>query len=55
MLDRLGEDARPALPAMKQRSSRPLRRECKGSQHLPSILKRTIAVLEGKTQPLVYP
>jgi hypothetical protein len=55
VLDRLGERARPALPVMKQVAQQATQAKGKGSQYLPSILARTIAVLEGKAQPLVYP
>lgn len=57
VLDRLGEIARPSLPAMRQAlqradaeagASNPL-------QYQRRILERTVSVLEGKAQALVYP
>ena len=55
VLDRLGESARPALPAMRRAlaSAAPAKA---GAQYPPQhILAHTIAVLEGKTPALVYP
>ncbi len=55
VLDRLGESARPALPAM-QRALASAAPGKAGSQYPPQhILTHTIAVLEGKTPALVYP
>jgi HEAT repeat protein len=54
VLDRLGERARPALPAMKRavESAKPT----PGGTYPPQyILNHAIAVLEGKTPALVYP
>jgi HEAT repeat protein len=57
VLDRLGEQARPALPVMRevlarvqdvQGASNPL-------QYQARILERAIAVLDGKASALVYP
>ena len=54
VLDRLGEQARPALPAMKRVLA--AEKGGKGAQNYPQrILEHTIAVLEGKKLPLVYP
>ncbi|MGV3609291.1 MAG: sulfatase-like hydrolase/transferase [Planctomycetaceae bacterium] len=55
VLDRLGESSRPALPIMKsvleQKGDLP-----EGSEpYLQRLLQRTVAVLDGKTEPLVYP
>lgn len=55
VLDRLGESSRPALPIMKsvleQKGDSP-----EGSEpYLQRLLQRTVAVLDGKTEPLVYP
>ncbi len=54
VLDRLGEIARPALPAMKRAlaAAKPTPQGTFPPQH---ILKHAIAVLEGRTAPLVYP
>jgi len=54
VLDRLGEQARPALPVMK----RVLASEQggKGALNYPQrILEHSVAVLEGQQLPLVYP
>jgi arylsulfatase A-like enzyme len=54
VLDRLGESARPALPAMKRAlaSAKPT----PGGTYPPQqILNHAVAVLEGKTPALVYP
>lgn len=54
VLDRLGERARPALPAMKRaiKDAKPL----PGGRYPPQyILVHTVAVLEGRVPPLVYP
>ena len=54
VLDRLGEQARPALPAMKRVLAS--EKGGKGGQNYPQrILEHSIAVLEGKKLPLVYP
>ena len=54
VLDRLGERARPALPAMKRavESAKPTAGGTYPPQH---ILNHAIAVLEGKKPALVYP
>ena len=54
VLDRLGERARPVLPAMKRavESAKPAAGGTYPPQH---VLNHAIAVLEGKTQALVYP
>jgi hypothetical protein len=54
VLDRLGERARPALPAMKRAvaASQPTPNGTYPPQH---ILNHAIAVLEGTTPALVYP
>lgn len=54
VLDRLGEQARPALPAMK-RTLKKANGGGKFGQYPVRILERTIAVLEGREQALVYP
>ena len=57
VLDRLGERARPALPAMKNFLDS-LSREAgdnSARDYLMCITRRTIAVLEGREPPLVYP
>ena len=57
VLDRLGEAARPSLPAM-QRVLATLANENGGAdprQYLRRSLQRTTAVLEGRETPLVYP
>ncbi|MBL9186625.1 MAG: sulfatase [Opitutaceae bacterium] len=54
VLDRLGEIARPALPAMKRalESAKPT----PGGTYPPQyILNHAVAVLEGRTAALVYP
>ncbi len=54
VLDRLGEQARPALPAMKRILAG--EKGGKGGQNYPQrILEHSIAVLEGKKLALVYP
>ena len=54
VLDRLGEQARPALPAMKRAlAAAPA---AGGGAYPPQhILRHAVAVLEGTTLPLVYP
>jgi arylsulfatase A-like enzyme len=54
VLDRLGESARPALPAMKRSlaSAKPAPAGSYSPQH---ILVHAVAVLEGKIEALVYP
>jgi arylsulfatase A-like enzyme len=56
VLDRLGESARPALPAMRERLSRVANEEGAADplQYQRRILERAIAVLDGKALPLVY-
>jgi arylsulfatase A-like enzyme len=54
VLDRLGEQARPALPVMKRVLAS--EKGGKGALNYPQrILEHSIAVLEGKQLPLVYP
>lgn len=53
-LERLGEMARPALPAMK-RAYLELKKQSVRTEYNQNILERMIAVLEGTTLPLVYP
>ena len=62
VLARLGEAARPALPAMlatlekrKAQPDGPSKAEQYASRYPKDILIKTIAVLEGKIDPLVYP
>ena len=55
VLDRLGEAARPALPAIKAGGCRPAKRKAKVENYLVRILTHVIDVLEGREQPLVYP
>jgi len=58
VLDRLGENARPALPAMRATLKQlPENREGPSDpfQYQRRILERTISVLDGKAQALVYP
>jgi arylsulfatase A-like enzyme len=58
VLDRLGELARPALPAMKRVLANTSPAQDEGGrvgQYPRRILERTIAVLDGQTPPLVYP
>lgn len=55
VLDRLGESARPALASM-QKVLKQNRESPEGSEpYLQRLLQRTVAVLEGKVEPLVYP
>lgn len=54
VLDRLGEAARPALGMLKELFANLPKGE-KGQQYPVRILGRIIAVLEGKSQALVYP
>ena len=61
VLARLGEKARPSLPKMKQllagfeekMSSKPADRY--GPRYPRDITKKTVAILEGDIQPLLYP
>jgi hypothetical protein len=57
VLDRLGERARPALPAMKQLlATLPKEAGANSPRAYPQrILERIIAVLEGREKALVYP
>lgn len=57
VLDRLGESARPALPAMKLRLSQVEAAEGASDplQYQRRILEHAVAVLEGRSEPLVYP
>ncbi len=54
VLDRLGEIARPAIPAMKKALAE-AKPAPQGNFPPQYILKHTIGVLEGRTSPLVYP
>ena len=57
VLDRLGENARPSLPALREVFQR-VAKETGASnplQYQQRILERIIAVLEGKAAALVYP
>ena len=56
VLDRLGETARPAEPAMKQALARA--QDSGGDRYagfLQRILDHTVGVLDGRVRPLVYP
>ncbi len=55
VLDRLGESARPALPAMKTSLACWSQRSGLMEQYPVRILTRVIDVLEGREQALVYP
>jgi HEAT repeat protein len=55
VLARLGEAARPALPAMKTALATAAKQSGAGEAYSVRILTHTIAVLEGREQPLVYP
>ena len=57
VLDRLGESARPVLPALREMLQRVAGEEGGKSafQYQRRILDRIIAVLDGKELPLVYP
>jgi hypothetical protein len=52
VLDRIGEEARPALPAMNRVLAGA---GVSGDQYVHRLLGHVTAVLEGKTLPLVYP
>jgi arylsulfatase A-like enzyme len=53
VLDRLGEAARPVLPALKEVLQQAAKE--KGRQYPERILEHTVAVLEGRKAGLVYP
>jgi hypothetical protein len=53
VLDRLGEAARPVLPALKEVLQQAAKE--KGRQYPERILEHTVAVLEGRKPALVYP
>jgi arylsulfatase A-like enzyme len=57
VLDRIGEQARPSLPAMKaaQMAASNAKGRANADQNVARILEHAIEVLEVKTQPLVYP
>ena len=57
VLDRLGESARPALGAMRERLQRVAGADGLSDpmQYQRRILEHAIAVLEGKAEALVYP
>ena len=55
VLDRLGEQARSALPVLKQSLNSAAKNRANASQYPERILERIIAVLERKTPALVYP
>jgi HEAT repeat protein len=57
VLDRIGEQARPSLPALKEALKAAVGSSGRASagQYLARILEHTIAVLEGRTPALVYP
>jgi hypothetical protein len=58
VLDRFGETARPVLPAMRRvlANATSAQNETGRTGEYPlRILERSIAVLEGKVPPLVYP
>ncbi|MEY3897718.1 MAG: hypothetical protein RLZZ214_3239, partial [Verrucomicrobiota bacterium] len=57
VFDRLGERARPSLPVIRKLlASQPEEKGANSSKaYLQRILERTVAVLDGREQPLVYP
>ncbi len=56
VLDRLGEAARPVLPAMKEVLAAPAgKKDARAADYVHRILERAVAVLEGRAQALVYP
>ncbi len=57
VIDRLGEPARPLLPALRELQQRVASEEGgkNAFQYQRRILDRIIAVLDGREQPLVYP
>jgi HEAT repeat protein len=57
VFDRLGEQARPALPELKMalRSATEAKGRGNASEYLERILQHTLSVLEGTTPALVYP
>jgi hypothetical protein len=57
VLDRLGAEARPSLPVMRETLARVANEEGAANpfQYQRRILEHTIGVLEGKVPPLVYP
>jgi len=58
VLDRLGEEARPSLPAMKAVSNASRKspdHRGTGRNYTQAILDHAIAVLEGLSQALIYP
>ncbi|MCX6910214.1 MAG: sulfatase-like hydrolase/transferase [Verrucomicrobia bacterium] len=57
VLDRLGENARPALPALKQLLEAMPKGKGRGAerQYPKRIMERVVAVLEGREAALVYP
>lgn len=57
VFDRLGEQARPALPAMREALEGVDSQEGAANprQYQRRILERAVAVLEGKAPPMVYP
>ena len=56
VLDRMGEAARPSLPAMKQAFATETSTKLESGKYAPThILKHTIDVLEGRVDALVYP
>ena len=57
VFDRLGESARPVLPALREMLQRVANEDGNQNplQYQRRILGRTVAVLDGKEQPLIYP
>lgn len=55
VLDRLGEAARPSLPAIKKALAAARKEKSQGENYLVRILAHVVDVLEGREQPLVYP
>jgi arylsulfatase A-like enzyme len=55
VLARLGDAARPALPAMKAALAAATEQRGAGEQYCVRILTHVIDTLEGREQPLVYP
>jgi arylsulfatase A-like enzyme len=54
VLDRLGEAARPAVPAIKRGLAAANTQKSKGENYPVRILTHVVDVLEGREQPLVY-
>jgi hypothetical protein len=56
VLDRIGRDAKPILPSMREALNRPPDKDPAGPlQYQARILEHIVSVLDGKKEPLVYP